>query len=349
MECPTFGDGSFESELEDNREFGIKAMEACNINVPPYQRFDTAAEAKAFLKTNDRPYVYKPFESPSGNDDKALTYVAKSAQDLIECIDHLWNMSKHTPFILQEFIKGEELGVAGYFNGENFYLLTGTLEEKKFMNDNKGPNTGCSGNLVFAMNDDMKIYKEGLEKAIPFLRDSGFRGIIDLNTIITEDNIYGLEWTPRFGYVSDPTIATMYGSGFGDMLCDISSGKAPELKWGGGTFGSAVTISIPPYPTEVRLARAKEIPIEGIDPSNIDDLLGTYLYDVKLDGKKKLETSGNFGYIGAVLGASNSISNAFAITERKLKNIHVPNMQYRTDIQKSTTRRYEQIQDWGWL
>ena len=306
MDCPTLGDGHFEQMLEDDREFGIKCMEDCGINVPSYQRFETASEAKAFLKVNNRAYVYKPFESPSGNDDKALTYVAKSAADLIEVIDKLWQQSKNTPFILQEVVKGEELGVEAYFNGTDFFMLAGTLEEKKFMNDNKGPNTGCTGNLIFAMNEDMKIFKEGLEKAKTFLSQVGFRGIIDLNTIITEDTIYGLEWTPRFGYLCCPTFAHMYGSGFGELLCDVASGKNPE------------------------------------------ELCGIYLYDVCVE-KKKLVTSGNFGYIGAVLGTSNSIEGAFAITDRKLKQVQIPNMQYRTDIQKSTKRRYEQLQDWGWL
>jgi phosphoribosylamine--glycine ligase len=346
-EVPTFGDGTFETMLEDDREFGIKAMEGCGINVPPYQRFDNASEAKVFLKKNDKPYVYKPFESISGSDDKSLTYVAKSAADLIEYIDLLWEKSKRAPFILQEFIKGTEMGTAGYFNGSDFYLLTGTLEEKKFMNDNKGPNTGCSGNLVFAITDEAKIFKEGLSKVKSFLQAAGFHGIIDLNTIVTEDKIYGLEWTPRFGYVSDPTIATMYGTGFGEMLYDIASGKTPSIKWE-GSFGAAVTISIPPYPTEIRIPKAKGVPIEGIDPRDKQSLIETYLYDAKLEGKK-LITSGNYGYIGAVTASGHSIEAAFKQVEGKLKGIHVPNCQYRTDIQESTTKRYNQLLDWGWL
>src|SRR5208337_3044570 len=39
LETPTLGDGSFEHMLEDDREFGIKAMEAADIDVPPYTKF----------------------------------------------------------------------------------------------------------------------------------------------------------------------------------------------------------------------------------------------------------------------------------------------------------------------
>lgn len=216
------------------------------------------------------------------------------------------------------------------------------------MNDNKGPNTGCSGNLIFAMHSDMKIFKEGLEKAGKMLSSYGFRGIIDLNTIVTEDNVYGLEWTPRFGYLCCPTIATMYGSGYGELLFDIAMGKSPDIKWGGGSFGSAVTLSIPPYPTEIRLPKGKGIPIEGVDPADLKQLTEMYLFDVMVE-KKKLVTSGNYGYVGAVLSAAHSIDAVFAQMDGRVKKIHIPNCQMRTDVKKSTQQKYEQLQEWGWL
>lgn len=345
---PTLGDGSLEHMLEDDREFGIKAMEECGINVPAYTRFNTPSEAKVFLKKNDKAYVYKPFTVGGTTQDTATTYVSKSAADLLQYIDTLYELSKHAPFILQEFIKGTEIGTEAFFNGTDFFLITGTLEEKKFMNDNKGPNTGCSGNLIFAMNEDMKIFKYGLEKARNFLAQTGFRGIIDLNTIVTENQVYGLEWTPRFGYLCCPTIATMYGKGYGDLLFDISMGKNPEIKWGGGSFGSAITLSIPPYPTEIRMLKTKGIPIEGIDPEDLEQLTETYLFDAMVE-KKKLAVSGNYGYIGAVLSAAHSIEATFVQMDSRVKNIQIPNCQLRTDIQKSTTQRYEQLQQWGYL
>ena len=347
-ECPTLGDGTLEHMLEDDREFGIKSMEECGINVPPYTRFNTASEAKQFLRKNDRAYVFKPFTVGGTTQDTATTYVSKSAADLIEFIDPLWDAAKHAPFILQEFIRGTEIGTEAFFNGTDFFLITGTLEEKKFMNENKGPNTGCSGNLIFTMHEDMHIFKEGLEKAKPFLRSMGFRGIIDLNTIVTEDQVYGLEWTPRFGYLCCPTIATMFGDGYGELLHDIAMGNNPHIKWGGGSFGAAVTLTIPPYPTEIRIPKAKGIPIEGVDPKDLSQLTEMYLFDAMVD-EGKLVTSGNYGYIGAVLSAAHSIEATFAQLEGRLKKIQIPNCQYRTDIQKSTTEKYNQLQSWNWL
>lgn len=346
-EAPTLGDGSFEHMLEDDREFGIKMMEECGINVPAYTRFDNPSQAKPFIKKTDKRYVFKPFTQGGTTQDTATTYVAKDAKDLLEFIDTLWASAKGAPFILQEFETGTEIGTEAFFNGEDFYLLSGTLEEKKFMNDNKGPNTGCSGNLIFAMHDEMKIFKEGLLKAKPMLQAYGFRGILDLNTIVTDTKVYGLEWTPRFGYLCCPTIATMYGDGYGELLGDIASGKSPQIKWS-HRYGAATTLTIPPYPSEIRLGKAKGVPIGGIDPEDIETLKETYLFDAMIE-KKKLVTSGNYGYIGAVLSGSDSIGGAFLKNEAAIKKIDIPNCQYRTDMQKTTEKKYNTLLDEGWI
>jgi phosphoribosylamine-glycine ligase len=347
--CPTLGDGFFETMMEDDREQGINAMEYCDINVPPYTRFDNPSEAKPFIKKMDKRYVFKPFTQGGQSQDTATTYVAKNAEDLIKVIDPLWASAKGAPFILQEFIEGTEIGTEAFFNGEDFYCLTGTIEEKKFMNDNKGPNTGCSGNLIFAMSTQAKIYKDGLEKTKSMLKAAGFRGILDLNTIVTEDKIYGLEWTPRFGYLCCPTIASMYGSGYAELLWNVASGKTPAQKWA-YTHGMSVTVTIPPYPTEIRMPKTKGIPIEGIDPRDRDQLCSMFLYDAMLaKDKKSLETVGNYGYVGAPIGVGDSISEAWEDCETLLKKIQIPNCQHRTDILKSTSERHNKLEVNSWL
>lgn len=346
-QCPTLGDGSFEHLLEDDREFGIKCMEGCGINVPPYTRFNTPSEAKGFIKKSDKRYVFKPFTVGGTTQDTATTYVAKDAKDLLEFIDPLWQSAKRAPFILQEFVEGTEIGTEAFFNGEDFFMLTGTLEEKKFMNENKGPNTGCAGNLIFAMDHEAKIFKEGLLKAKDMLQASGFRGIIDLNTIVTEDKVYGLEWTPRFGYLCCPSIANMYGTGYGELLYDIAAGKTPSIKWT-YRYCAATTLTIPPYPTEIRLERAKGIPIGGVDIEDLEQLRGLYLFDAMVE-KGKLVTSGNYGYIGAIMSRADSIGGAFEKMRAQIKEIDIPNCQYRTDIHQSTLKKYNQLDEWGWL
>lgn len=345
--APTIGDGEFEHLLEDDREFGIRCMEECGIEVPPYQRFDNPSGAKAYIRSKDRKLVYKPFSIGGQGQDPDTTYIGKSAEDLLAVIDHLFIESKRAPFILQDFVEGVEASCEGHFNGTDFFLLVSQPEEKKLMNDNKGPNTGCSGNLVFTVKESSRLYEESLKKAVPLLRSAGFRGILDLNFIISGEKLYALEWNPRFGYLCCPTIAHMYGSGYADVLHAIASGGTPQARWK-WEYGAAVTMSIPPYPTEIRVPKAKGVPIKGIDPEDITQLQEYFLYDVKMNGKG-LVTSGNYGYIGAPTAGGQTPAQAFEKVKHRIEKLQIPNLQYRTDIEKKSTEKYAYLERNSWL
>ena len=343
--CPTIGDGSFQCFLEDDRVGGIKFMEACEINVPPYEEFTDINQARVFIKKTGKRYVFKP--NGGQDQDAATTYVSKSADDMLGFLDKIYKMSKGKPFILQEFIKGIECSVEGWFNGEEFYCINCTIEEKKFMNDDKGPNTGCSGNLVFLINNKARIFQEGLYKAKEQLKAVDFRGMIDLNTILTESNIYGLEWTPRFGYDASATFANMYSGDYGDLLYKIAAGAVPDESFK-ARFGTSVRISIPPYPTEIKIPKHDGIPIEGIDVNDESQVLSTYMYDVRQE-QKNLICNGITGFICCPITVGSEPSESYAKLKQATEKIHIPDMQYRTDIEKSTMKRYHEVERMGWL
>jgi len=344
-QTPTIGDGSIHCMLEDDRVFGIRLMEQAGINVPHYEEFSDLGQAKNFIKKTGKRYVYKP----NGGQDQGAetTYVSKSPEDLLQYIDELFKLSKGAPFILQEFVKGIECSVEGWFNGEDFYCLNCTIEEKKFMNDNIGPNTGCSGNLVFLINNHARIFREGLYKAKQVLTEMGFRGMIDLNTILTEGEIYGLEWTPRFGYDASATLACMYSGDYGDLLHKVAAGKSPDESFR-AAYGVSTRITIPPYPTEIKMPKHDGIPVDGIDPCDMEQILNTYLYDVRCN-KDKLVCNGITGLIACPIEVASEPEEAFAKLKKSIDRIQVPDMQYRTDIEKSTMKRYREVERMGWL
>lgn len=347
LKCPTLGDGNLQSEIEDNRLLGIEVMEQAGIGVPPYEHFEDINAAKRFVRKTNKAYVFKPFTPTGGEEqDTASTYVSKSADDLLDYLDKLSQISHGTEFILQEVVQGTEVSTEAYFNGEEFFLINATLEEKKFMNDNKGPNTGCAGNLVWVY-DQMNppwIFREGLGKMKDFLQQYNFRGMIDLNTIVSATKLYGLEWTPRFGYDASATLFSLIRSDLGDFLGAIASGDRPDYEVMGG-FAAGVRLSIPPYPTEGDGLAKEGIPIEGIEE---EDILGCYLFDACIH-KGSMVTAGVNGLIGVPIATGDTIEQAFSRVYGKIDRIHVPDMQYRTDMECSTRKRYKILESQGWL
>lgn len=344
--CPTIGDGALNCELEDNRAFGIQLMEQAGITVPAYEQFANAQDAIKCARKTGKRYVYKPFGGQEQDAD--VTYVAHDTADLIGFLERLEPKVASSSCILQEHVKGTEVSVEGWFNGEDFFLLNSTLEDKKFMNDNKGPNTGCSGNLVMLIKSTDKIYCQGLAKAKDVLQQMGYRGMIDLNTIVTEDKAYGLEWTPRFGYDASATLARMYAGDYGEMLASVASGVAPDTLWG-AEYGVSVRLSIPPYPTEGTGKQKEDVVCSGLDPET------DYLYDAMLDGTGNsldpgIKTVGATGFIAAPIAVGTDPVKIWAELYHRLDNkIKIPQLQFRTDCDKSSKEKLITLKRQGWL
>lgn len=351
LKIATVGDSTIATELEDNRLFGIELMEESGINVPFYEQFDDINAAKKFIRKTKKRYVFKPF---GGQDqDTAATYVSKSADDLLFYLDRLNTLSKGSRFLLQEVVEGTEVSTEGWFNGSEFFLINSTLEEKKLMAEGKGPATGCSGNLVWCY-DDIRfddgqplIFREGLLKIKDFLQEVKFHGPIDLNAIVSDTKIYGLEWTPRFGYDAAATLFHLLDTDIGEFIYDIAVGNEPDFNIK-NRFSAGIRFSIPPYPTEIEGHHPEDVPIRGIEINEEDEILNYYLYDAGLDGND-LVTVGATGFIGVALGTGGTIEQAFAKSMMRIKKLEIPDLQYRCDIEACVRKRFKTLESQGWL
>jgi len=342
---PCIGDGNLNTSIENDRALSIEVMEECGINVPFYEVFDDIGEAKKFVRKTNKRYVFKPDDVEGQN--KATTYVSKNAEDMLRFMDKISSMTKTSQFILQEVIEGTEISTEAWFNGQDFFLITGTIEEKKFMEGGKGPNTGCSGNLeiVYDQVNYPAIFREGLQKTKDFLQEYKFRGYIDLNTIVTAGQLYGLEWTPRFGYDCTSTLFNVIEN-VTDFMGSIASGgnEPARIK---NPFACATRISVPPYPSEIEGEHPDGIPIEGLEEEEI--VKDCYLYDCCLDRRNSLITVGIDGDVCVPIANGASIQEAWAKVRNKVKTIQIPDMQYRDDLHKTTQERYDILARQGWL
>jgi phosphoribosylamine-glycine ligase len=348
---PVIGDSMLASRLEDDRLFGIETMEMCGIEVPPYETFDNTEEAKSFIIENPKRYVFKPFTVDGVDQECDTTYVSESAEDLIKCIDSVWNDSHNVPFLLQEVVEGTEISTEGYFDGTYFHLLNHTLEEKKFMSGGYGPNTGCSGNLVWALDKPNRLCREGIMKLIPFLQETGYRGMIDLNTIVSENHAYGLEFTPRFGYDASATLFSLIDGDLGQFFYEIIT--APDEGWVDhnplprlrGTWAASERLTIPPYPEEKAKFTSK-LPIKGIDLEWAWQ--NCFMFDAMLKGDE-LMTVGIDGIVCCPIACAHTPQGAWRGVERVGKGIKFPNLQCRDDLEDSTMKRLKECQDMGWI
>jgi len=340
---PVIGGSELADQLEHDRMFGLQVMEESGIKVPPFECFDDKPAAIKFVQKSGKRYVLKPLDDEGLPKD--TTYVARSADDMVQHIESNLD-SRIKAFLLQEFVVGTEVSTEAWWDGHGWLALNHTLEEKKFMAGGIGPNTGCSGNVVWMPPRRNPIFEQGLMKVEEFLKANDFVGMVDLNTIATEGDLYGIEWTPRFGYEGTCNLTRLLPMDFGDFLGAVATGQTPNLSDPKARFAATVQLSVPPYPNCERIRRkAEQVPIKGIA---LDHAHSFFLRDVMLKDDE-LVTCGRYNAVGSPIGIGDSIDAAFDEIEVAIKGLDIPNLQYRNDIEDCVKKRYETLREWGWL
>ena len=348
-EVPTIGTSTLATQLEDDRLFGLDFMKRCGLDVPTYEAFDDPADGIRYIKKRNKRLVFKPI----GNiHDKTTTYVSKSPEDMLRFFDVLWRNPKIKQYVLQDYVEGIESATSAWVNASGYYAISHDTEVKKLMNGNLGPNTGCSGTLVWMPQRETRLFQKSLKKCLQPLAEMGYVGPIDLATICNDDGAWALEFCPRFTYQGTQLLTRLFpaGLGFADFLLAIASGRdVPEMQ-PQFPFCASVTLSIPPYPNDVSDRYYKEtegIPVDGITEKDLDKF---YAWDLRRrDESDELEVAGISGLIGAPLAVGDTPAQAFEGAYQMLKHIQVPNAQYRTDICDESVKRYYQLRENGWL
>ncbi len=335
-----YGGGKLNDRLELDREFGMKLAQISGIKVPEYKVFRVFSKAKTFVTKSDKVWVFKPMNNAS----PAFTYVATDKDDMIEMLGYFEKTWKgKVEFLLQEKIEGVEIST------EQFYVdgvpvkgsLNSTLEAKKFMEGDKGPNTGCQGSVVrFWKKADPKIYRLGLKKVESFLKRFKYNAPLDCNMIVNEkDKLpYFLEWTSRFGYSALYALAEGLNKSLGDFIAELASGEAgilqPSYDWLG-----AVRVTIPPYPNDDGVEKSAGRPLRGIE--NLDHI---WLLDVLYrDGH--ILSAGVDGVICEVTGIAPTLDELGKSIYGDINKLKIPDMQFRSDIIKDAKKRIKKLRD----
>jgi len=331
-----FGASEFADDLETDRQFGLDIMRRCGIKLPETEEFESFEDAGPYLdKHPDKRFVFKP----SGKMPCKLTYCSENNEELLKYMTFVNEQfgDKIDSFVLQEFIKGDVVSTEIFFDGDKIVGIPNhTVEVKKFMNDDLGPSTGCMGNIVW-LAEDSKIAREGVELIEDMLRKENYVGQCDLNTVVNEQGIWGLEWTPRFGYDATPVYLKMLGIEYGKFFSDIVNGDAtnwPHCK----ESMCGIRFTIPPFPAEPEGEEDEEevqrvlanfgVPIHGIETFNKD----LYLYEVMKNDNGEYVHSDGLGVIG--LAIKENPKHCYEILEK----IKIPDKQYRTDLVEVLTK-----------
>lgn len=338
-----FMGSKFADILELDRDAAFEYMKQVGIKFPRTEGFLDWDSGKKFVKGHkDIRWVFKPSGALADN-DAIGSYVSHDAEDMCAMMDYWASMHNGpTEYILQQFLDGVAISTEGWFNGREWMTpFNHTVERKQIMNKNLGPSGGCSGNAVWAWHYGYNhIIEEGIKLLGPILEEFNYAGPCDLNSVVNEEGVWALELTPRFGYDALPAILKLYQGDFAELLEALARGDHPKemsLKRG---FGTALRLSVPPYPSE-EFKHPGGIPIRGWEKSDRDNL---FFYEVMLNEQANFVTSPAYGAVAAIQGYGDSLEQAFEEPYRLANRARIPEKQFRTDIVEVLDNDYAKFQ-----
>lgn len=340
-------------KLEHDRQYCKKVFANCGIPVIPSKNFTNVDDAINYIKKNKGPWVVKQ----NGHADKIFNYVGdfEDGRDVIDVLKNYYRYknSECASIDIQKKAIGIEIGVARYFNGKDWVgPIELNIEHKDLYSGGLGPKTYEMGTLMWFTDDEKnKLYRETLAKLKDYLKKIDFRGDVDVNCIVSGNNVYPLELTTRFGWPATHLHVELIKSPISEFLKAVADGKQYDLKYK-KEFSTAVLVATPPFPYHIRMNKysSKGEYIYFNSEFVLGDMEHIHFEEVSKDKYGNLFISGSNGF---VLHVTHSCKTAKGAQEKCLdiiKKIVIPKKFYRNDIGLNFHNfEKKELKKWGWI
>ena len=350
------GGSAFGDRLESEREYGQQMVQEMGLSIASTFKFTNYESAINFIHSTNKRYVYK---SNGADFERTHNYVSmvEDGSDLIALLMHYLTKSQQNQaaksiaidFVLMEYIKGIEIGVGAYFNGEHF-LQPACLdwEHKHFFSGNLGELTGEMGTVVTYRGTEI-IFRRTLLHLESNLRESGYCGYINLNMIANAEGLWPLEFTSRFGYPGYAICAALQQNSWDTLFKCMLKKSSVYIATDAG-FAVGVVLNVPPFPYRYGYELlSKGLPVLFKPSYTEADKQHLHLIEVaKIDDF--IVTSGMTGNVATAVGCGETIAAARHQAYDLAAKVILPNIRYRQDIgAELIAGDLQQLIDWGYI
>jgi phosphoribosylamine--glycine ligase len=345
--------------LENDRLHCQRVLAEHGVRTVPIHFFDHRDDAIRFVRHNPGRWVLKQ----NGQSDKTFCYVGKlpDGSDVLDLLEYYGRNTPHDTchFILQQHIDGVEIGVGRYFNGRDWLgPVELNIEHKNLFPGGIGPKTYEMGTLMWYDPDEgNRLFREVLAPIAPYLKSINFRGDFEINCIVNARGAFPLEATSRFGYPAVQLQSEFHCSPWGEFLGAVARGEDYRLEWQEG-YGIVVLIALPPFPFYQCVERERPLPqglqIRFREAPDEEELRHFHPEEVTVQrdgqGREIWSTCSDTGYIMHVSGFGATVEAARDEAYRRIGNIVIPKMFYRSDIGvRFLERDRGLLEKWGYL
>jgi phosphoribosylamine--glycine ligase len=271
-----FGPSQKAAMIESSKAFAKEFMKKNGIPTAGFNVFDSAIEAINYIKTSTFPVVIKA-DGLAGGKGVFICHNMQEAQESIRAImlENKFGKSGEQ-VVIEEFLKGQEMSFMGVSDGKRVIPLVTSMDYKKAMDNDKGPNTGGMGAISPAPQTSRDLFntimKTIITPAIEGLKFEGkeFRGVLYAGLMITALGPMVLEFNVRFGDPEIQPILIRMKSDIVDLIEGATDGSLFDIpmEWDEEVSGCVVLTS-KGYPVKYEtgkkingLERAKAMGVE---------------------------------------------------------------------------------------
>ncbi|MFI3206476.1 MAG: carbamoyl-phosphate synthase large subunit [Clostridia bacterium] len=238
-----FGTSADNIDAAEDRERFDAVLEKCNIKRPKGYTIFTAEEALDSAKSLGYPVLMRPSYVLGGQN----MIIAYTDADIEEYMEIILRQKQENPVLIDKYISGLELEVDAICDGDEI-LIPGIMEHI----ERTGVHSGDSIAVYPATHINDKMTVEIIETTEKICRELGAIGLMNLQYIIMEGDLYVIEVNPRASRTV-PYLSKVTGVPMGELATKVSLGfKLKDLGFGTGLFRNSpyVAVKVPVFSFE---------------------------------------------------------------------------------------------------
>lgn len=283
-----FGPSQKAAMIETSKSFAKEFMRKNNIPTPEFKVFASPSEALEHVSRAQFPLVVKADGLAAGKG----VYICRKPEDAAAAVNEVMVEGKYGQsgerVVVEEFVAGSEMSFMAVCDGKRIFPLATSMDYKKALEGDKGPNTGGMGAISPAPQINRELFNQIMKTIIQptvaglKFENKEYRGLLYAGLMITREGPQVLEFNARFG---DPETQVVLMRLKSDLV-DILEGAADQnlfdvpAEWDENVAGCVVLASRG-YPRKYDsgqriegLERAKSLGVEVFHAGTVQEAEG---------------------------------------------------------------------------
>ena len=325
-----FGPTAAGAQIEGSKVFAKELMARQGIPTGRAAAFDSAAEARGYLRLQPLPVVVKADGLAAGKGVVVARTLEEAEGAVADCLERGVFGEAGRRVLIEECLVGPEVSVLALVDGRQAVPLIPACDYKRVFDGDEGPNTGGMGSYAPPRFVTSEVYRDiaarVLDPTVRGLRDLGidYRGVLYAGLMLTPDGPKVLEFNARFGDPETQAVLPLLESDLVEALRQTAAGRLDPsaVRWREGAC-CGVVLASGGYPG--KYATGEEI--VGLD--RLDPDVAAFHAGTRREGDR-LVTAG--GRVLTIAATGRTMAEARERAYANVERIRFPGMHYRRDI-----------------